>query len=82
MLRFVTFAIAFCAVALSGAWWQGGDRRAAVSAVMFAAFMVAVGSLSGCASVEGDGFTNSGSYQSRQCVEKTRYGEKWFNCEK
>jgi hypothetical protein len=82
MLRFVTFAIASFAIWLSGAWWENGDRKAASAALLFATFILAVGALSGCASREGDGFSNSGAYQGRQCVEKTRYGERWFNCEK
>jgi hypothetical protein len=78
-MRFVTFTIAAAAIWLSGAWWEQ-ERRASASAIIFSLFMLAIGTLSGCKSIEGDGFSNSGAYQGRQCVEKTRYGERWFSC--
>lgn len=36
--------------------------------------------LSGCASVEGDGFTNGATPIGKACKQKTATGERWYRC--
>lgn len=46
------------------------------------ALVLIVGSaiLAGCASIEGDGFSNGGTPIGKLCHQKTRYGERWYRC--
>lgn len=55
--------------------------KTAGALVLVAFLLVAYALLSGCVSIEGSGFSNSGAYQRPACVQKdSRGNERWYSC--